>query len=102
MTPELHFFAEGLLAAGNAVAALFFLRFWRETKDRLFAFFAAAFALLTLQRALIVVLTGMTEYTSWIYGLRLLAYVLILIAIYDKNRSPRFEVDGGGVEARRE
>src|SRR5688572_13722616 len=42
-------FVAGLLVMGYAVAALFFLRFRRETRDRLFAFFAAAFALLALQ-----------------------------------------------------
>lgn len=87
MSPELLFFAEGLLAASYAVAALFFLRFWRETKDRLFLYFSAAFALLMVQRALLTVMTDMTEHTAWVYSVRLLAYVLILIAIFDKNRS---------------
>ena len=33
----------GALAMASAVAGLFFLRFWRETRDRLFAMFALAF-----------------------------------------------------------
>lgn len=89
MRLELRFFAEGFLATGYAVAALFFLRFRRETGDRLFSYFAAAFALLAVQRTLVAVMSSMTDYTSWIYSLRLLAYVLILIAIYEKNRSAR-------------
>ena len=87
MTPELRFFAEGMLAAGYLVAALFFLRFWRESRDRLFAFFAASFALLTVQRTMLALVHGTSDHTSWIYLIRLLAYVLILVAIYDKNRA---------------
>ena len=87
MTPELRFFAEGMLAAGNLVAALFFLRFWRESRDRLFAFFGASFTLLAVQRLAIALVRGSDDDTAWLYGIRLIAYLLILIAIYDKNRS---------------
>ena len=87
MSPELRFFGEGMLAAGYLVAALFFLRFWRESGDRLFAFFAWSFTLLALQRTLLVLVRGADDHTVWIYGIRLIAYLLILIAIYDKNRT---------------
>jgi hypothetical protein len=30
----------GAIAMASLVAALFFLRFWRDTKDRLFLFFS--------------------------------------------------------------
>ena len=73
----------GILAAGYLVAALFFLRFRRETGDRLFLVFSVAFALLAVQR-LALALTTRSE--TLIYGLRLLAFVLILAAIVDKNR----------------
>lgn len=81
----------GALIAGYALAGLFFLRFWRESRDRLFAIFAAAFWLLAVQRTFLS-LTGLSAQgtgaagATWIYGLRLLAYVLILAAIIDKNR----------------
>jgi uncharacterized membrane protein len=73
----------GILVAGYSVAALFFLRFRRETGDRLFLVFSIAFALLAVQR-LALALTTRSE--TLIYGLRLLAFVLILAAIIDKNR----------------
>jgi peptidoglycan/LPS O-acetylase OafA/YrhL len=73
----------GVLVAGYLVAALFFLRFRRETGDRLFLVFSIAFALLAVQR-LALALTTRSE--TLIYGLRLLAFVLILGAIVDKNR----------------
>ena len=73
----------GVLVAGYLVAALFFLRFRRETGDRLFLVFSIAFAILAVQR-MALALTTRSE--TLIYGLRLLAFVLILAAIIDKNR----------------
>jgi hypothetical protein len=77
----------GALAAGYVVAGLFFARFWSRTHDRLFAMFAAAFWLLALQRVAIIATAGWLEDTTWLYTLRLLAFLLILAAIADKNRT---------------
>jgi hypothetical protein len=79
-------FAGGLLAAGYLVAALFFLRFWRGSGDRLFAMFAAAFLLLTLQRVFLALQVSLMEDEVWSYVIRLLSFLLILFAIVDKNR----------------
>lgn len=85
----------GAIILGYLVAALFFLRFWRDTHDRLFAIFAGAFALLALQRVALAVTTEIFENVVYLYAVRLLAFLLILGAIVDKNRAER---DG---EARR-
>ena len=75
----------GALALGYIVAAFFFLRYWIATRDRLFALFGTAFSLLCVQR---VLLLAVPENGSiFFYLLRLFAFVLILIAIIDKNRS---------------
>lgn len=78
----------GMIIAGYAAAGLFFLRFWRDTRDRLFAIFAASFWLLCAQRLLITLepadVTG--EDAAYLYLVRLLAFVLILVGILDKNR----------------
>jgi hypothetical protein len=79
----------GLLVMGYAVAGLFFLRFWRETRDRLFGIFAGAFWLLAVQRLLLALFQDPDNEQVWLYGIRLLAFVLILIAIVDKNRGGR-------------
>jgi uncharacterized membrane protein len=76
----------GMLVTGYAVAGLFFLRFWRETKDRLFGIFAAAFWLLAAQRLALALSDDPNGDQLLLYGIRLLAFVLILIAIIDKNR----------------
>lgn len=75
------------LATLYAVAGLFFLRFRTRTGDRLFAWFATAFFLLSAQRFALIVAREWGESTLWLYGLRLVAFVLILVAIVEKNRS---------------
>ena len=77
----------GAIVMGYGVAGLFFLRFWRETHDRLFVIFAGAFWLLGVQRLLLVFSHDMVEDDTPLYLLRLLAFLLILGAIVDKNRS---------------
>jgi hypothetical protein len=79
----------GVLLMGYAVAALFFLRFWKETRDRLFAIFAGAFLLLAFQRFALAVLPAHDQDPVILYSIRLLAFVLILWAIVDKNRAGR-------------
>ncbi len=79
----------GVLLMGYAVAALFFLRFWKETRDRLFGIFAGAFFLLALQRFALAVVPAHGQDPVFLYSVRLLAFALILWAIIDKNRSAR-------------
>jgi peptidoglycan/LPS O-acetylase OafA/YrhL len=79
----------GVLLMGYAVAALFFLRFWRDTRDRLFGIFAAAFFLLAAQRFALAVIPTESQEPALLYGVRLVAFLLILGAILDKNRAGR-------------
>jgi hypothetical protein len=76
----------GVLAAGLLVAALFFLRFWRESADRLFGFFAGAFALMGANALALGLTSPNDEFRVVLYGVRLLAFLLIFYAIFDKNR----------------
>ncbi len=76
----------GAIVMGYAVAGLFFLRFWRQTRDRLFLIFAISFWLLGAQR-LALALTVEVESHTVFYLIRLFAFLLILAAIVDKNRS---------------
>ena len=82
--PHQEFFT-GLLAAGFLVCALFFLRFWRRTREGLFLAFAFAFFLLSLQQVLSVFLGLSEDERSWIYVLRLTAFLAIIAAIVRKN-----------------
>jgi Family of unknown function (DUF5985) len=79
----------GAIVAGYAVAGLFFLRFWRQTRDRLFLIFALSFWLLGVQRLALALTTNGLEANTGLYLMRLLAFVLILVAIIDKNSGRR-------------
>lgn len=76
----------GALAMGYAVAAVFFLKFWRQTRDRLFAYFAIAFAILCVHRIAAGTPSSATVNPLWYYVLRLAAFLLILVAILGKNK----------------
>ena len=78
-------FLAGAAALGYAVAGVFFLRFWRATRDRLFCAFAAAFTLLAANQVLAALLEAGDERTPFVYSLRVLGFLLILAAIVDKN-----------------
>lgn len=78
-------FCTGLISMGFLVAAAFFLRFWRESRDRLFAFFSAAFFLMALNRRFTGLVENETSSDMTPYLIRLLAYLIILAAIIDKN-----------------
>ena len=82
-------FLAGATALGYTVAAVFFLRFWRTTRDRLFLAFSAAFMLLAVNQVLAAVLEYGDERTPYVYSLRVLGFLLILWAIVDKNLSGR-------------
>lgn len=77
----------GAAAMGSAVAALFFVRFWRQTKDRLFLIFAIAFVVDAFMRVILAVTILPDETEPFFYLGRLLCFSLIVLAIIDKNRN---------------
>lgn len=81
-------FVLGAIVMACAVVGLFFLRFWRKTHDRLFAMFAIAFWVLGLNWLALAV-ASQDEVRTALYFVRMLAFLLILFAIIDKNRAPR-------------
>ena len=79
-------FMSGAIVMGYWVAGLYFLRFWRRSRDRLFAVFGVAFWLLGLQRLALATHPEWNDEYGSIYLLRLLAFLMILGGIIDKNR----------------
>jgi hypothetical protein len=94
-------FLAGALSLGYLVAGVFFLRFWKKTRDRLFIHFAFAFWLLAMNQVLTSVLGTADERSGYAYVLRVLAFGLILIGIIDKNTPGSRDVRGSG-EVRRQ
>ncbi|HEV2209817.1 MAG TPA: DUF5985 family protein [Verrucomicrobiae bacterium] len=82
--PMLKAMLAGAILVSAWAISVFFMRFWRKTHDPLFAFFAAAFLLLGIERIGMLVFAGGTE--GSIYLIRLVAFVLILAGIIGKNR----------------
>ena len=82
-------FLSGAVALGFFVCGLFFLRFWRRTRDQLFLAFALAFALLGTGQSILALANIPTEERGSIYLIRLTAFALILFAILRKNRIAR-------------
>ena len=78
-------FIAGAVVAGFALAGLFFLKFWKRTHDELFLAFTAAFWLLGITQALLTFSHVPVEERTWLYLLRLAAFLLILAAIWRKN-----------------
>ena len=78
----------GMLAAGYLVAGLHFLKFHHRTRDRLFLLFAIAFWTLAVQRVGVALLADESGAAVWLYAVRAGAFLLIIYAIVDKNRSP--------------
>lgn len=87
MSTTLLNFLSGAIAFGFFVCGLFFLRFWRKTRDPLFMAFALAFALLGSGQAILALANISTEERSSLFLIRLTAFALILFAILRKNRA---------------
>jgi hypothetical protein len=76
----------GAASISLLVIALFFLRFWKRTHDRLFLFFAAAFFILMVERIVRALMTVDNEWAPYVYSIRLAGFVLIIVGVVDKNR----------------
>jgi hypothetical protein len=82
----LHPFMFGILTAAAFTAAVFFLRFWTLTSDRLLLYFSLAFVALGLNWFALAMTDPASEDRYFVFLLRLLAFIFIIIGIVDKNR----------------
>ena len=83
----MNLFMLGAIATMSILAGLFFLRFWRQTHDRLFLLFGLAFGLEGLNRTALALQPHPNEGEPLFYVIRFLVFALILAGIVDKNRS---------------
>lgn len=70
----------------SAVASLFFLKFWRHTRDSFFLLFAAAFGIDAIGRLWLGIVQVSNDAEPVVYLSRLVTFGLIVIAIVQKNR----------------
>jgi len=79
----------GGIATLSIIAGVFFLRFWRSSRDRFFLYFAASFLIEGVNRFVLYLTVGLQEDAPAYYTVRLIAYGLIVFAIVVKNRERR-------------
>jgi uncharacterized membrane protein HdeD (DUF308 family) len=77
----------GAIAMACLIAAMFFLRFWQDSRDRFFLLFASSFFVEAINRAALALSAVPSDGAPVFYGIRLVSFLLILVAIADKNRS---------------
>jgi hypothetical protein len=82
-------FLSGGIALVTAFSGLFFLRFWRRTRDRFFLYFALSLWIEAAHRATLGLYPEITDTNPFSYMLRIVAYGLIILAILHKNRRGR-------------
>jgi hypothetical protein len=81
-------FVSGGTMVAALVIALFFARYWHQTRDPLFLMFAGGFITFGLSRLILAFMEEDDEGRILVYTLRLVAFALILGAIIHKNRTP--------------
>lgn len=79
-------FLQGALAMACVVTGVFFLSFWQSTRERLFLFFGLAFGVLAFHWAVLGLLNVPSEDRHFLYVPRLVAFLLLVVGIVDKNR----------------
>jgi hypothetical protein len=80
----------GAVAMASAVAALFFFKYWHQTRDRFFLMFALAFAIDCASRFTLAIAGG-GDFEPYSYLARLLTFGLIMAAVIAKNRSKKID-----------
>jgi uncharacterized membrane protein HdeD (DUF308 family) len=93
LAPIAHPFADafllGVVSACSFIAALFFLKFWRSTRDLLFLAFSVFFAIQGITNAALLGVDHPNEGGLWNTLIRFLAIVGLLGAILRKNLANR-------------
>lgn len=75
----------GAFVMACLAVALFYERYWRRTRDRLFAILALAFAMLAVERLVLGLVPTHMEGRHLVFLLRLAAFATIILGVVDKN-----------------
>ena len=87
-------FLAGALVLAYWAIGFFFLRFWKKTRDRFFRAFAWAFWVLAIERVILLFMSADYEFRPYVYLVRLTAFLLVIWAIIEKNRSANGDGQG--------
>lgn len=81
-------FLQGGTFVASLAVALFFLRFWRLSREPLFAVLSGAFGVFALNRLLLSILES-EDRRLWVYLTRAVVFALIAAAVIAKNLDRR-------------
>lgn len=88
-TFPLTFFFSGIIFTSFGFAGIFFLKFWKKTKERFFLAFALACWALSIERIAMLIESKNNETSAWVYLFRLVAFFLVFLAVYHANQQKR-------------
>ncbi|MBA3394380.1 MAG: hypothetical protein H0T89_17170 [Deltaproteobacteria bacterium] len=86
MNADITLFIHGALTLACFLVGVKFLKFWHSSRDRFFLWFAAAFLVFATGWVIRAFAETSAEDVHYVYVPRLLAFMLIIAAILDKNR----------------
>lgn len=86
MNHDIAYFLSGISMLGAWVAGVYFFRFWIKSRERLFFLFGIAFWLMSLERVVLTIGSPWGEEYAYVYSIRLIAFLIIIAAVVDKNR----------------
>ena len=89
VTEKLNLILTGALILGFWIGGLLFFKYWKRTRDSLFAWFAAAFWMLMAERILLVLVNPEDEARPYIFLVRLLAFAMLIAAVIQKNKGKK-------------
>jgi uncharacterized membrane protein HdeD (DUF308 family) len=89
MTLTIEAFLVGVISACSFLAGLYFLKFWNRTHDSLFLCFSIAFFIEGVNRVATLHVQHPNEGNPWTYVVRLVAFIIILGGILEKNYGRR-------------
>jgi hypothetical protein len=83
---EINAFLSGAIGLGFVVLAYFFLGYWQRSRIGLYGFFALAFAILAIERTVLLFGDPFGELRPFVYAFRLGAFLVIIIGIANQNQ----------------
>lgn len=86
---EISTFLYGATTLGLIANSLFFLKHYRRTGDKLLMWFGWAFGLMAIERVVLAIQGAKSDAHSLVYLVRLVAFLLLIYGIIEKNRGSR-------------
>lgn len=78
-------FLVGVVATASLTCSLFFVRFFRRTRDVLFLAFALVFFVEAATRVATLSLARPNESSPWFYVIRAICYLMVVVVTVRKN-----------------